>query len=128
MLDREALLKAIEGIPKPTIEVRVLYLKDDNESYNLAAQIWLTLGAEDGPDWPMRHLAMADGGPASTAMWAGGSPEGVTVTENVPNLEVSVVGRALVEGLRASLTRVSFAVQGMGQTGTIRIIVAQKPI
>ena len=43
-LNIEVLLKAIEGLPKPTTEVRVLHLKNDNEASSLAWQIAFALG------------------------------------------------------------------------------------
>ena len=122
-LNIEVLLKAIEGLPKPTTEVRVLHLKNDNEASSLAWQIAFALGEGKGPDWPIRIMYIDD------VMEAGGNAAGgITVAENVPNLEVSTVGRALVNGLTAAVGHVSFSVSNFGPPGTIRIIVAEKPL
>jgi hypothetical protein len=106
----EPFLAALEGIPAPTLAVRVLFLKDDRESLQLAEQIWQAL--HEGMKWETQLIAMADTAHLPSAIFAGAlSVSGVSVLEQHSPEHQGVFtgtwGPPLAKGLSASLKEVA---------------------
>ncbi len=126
-LDRDALLAALKGRPKPESSIEILYKDDDAESHMLAHQIWsvLTIGAQwpASPPQPTRWA----GGSWPTAEWVGGQMSGVSVVENPPPGMDTTLGGALKVGLFASFGQITWSKVDNLPVGGVRIVVAPKP-
>jgi hypothetical protein len=140
-INREVFLKALEGQPKSPVQI--LYLRDDQDSFEFAQEIanllerakWDVIAREPIPT--LTELSSSD---IPTAMSVGGQPSGVTVVahsvseEDAEATSNHMSGKAWVKTPWTVLSNAFLEALGTGQAAshnsvkerTLRIVVAPK--
>jgi hypothetical protein len=138
-INRGEFLKALDGQPKAPVEI--LYLRDDQESFEFAQEIENVLRMAT---WEVisRGPIPASGSESPTAMTVGGQPSGVTVVVHSVSEEEAESGQKRFTGkewLRTPWTVLQHAFeQSTGEShastntgvppGILRVVVAPKPV
>ena len=127
-IDGEPFLKYLADNKKPTIPVRVLYARDDQESGSLASQIFGALQAAGWPVAPGEPIPPADSRSyfSSTAA-IGGVTAGVGVVENAGRTSGCTFGGALKVALGDALGQVNWGQRDELPLGAVIVVVAPKP-